>query len=646
MKKFFLISSASATAAMILAALLMQSAGGVRAAETEIKTENKPHTAAATLSSVASVSKVFAVTAVMQLADQGKVDLDAPVTEYLPDFTMADSRYKKITVRMLMNHSSGLMGSHYADTFFYADRSMSAHDNLLDNLRTERLKAEPGAFGCYCNDGFDLLALITERVSGESYTDYLENHICKPLGMEQTGTVLNAFMTDEQMKIFSNGTEFPPEYDMTFGGGGLLSTAPELAKFGSAFFTGNKSLLSEKSKNEMKQNYAKADYEDACGLGWDTVNDAVFADAGVQVVSKGGDLIHQHAELYVAPDEKISIGVTCEGGSSSAAKMLAAALMEIALDEQGITVQHQGKPEPKETLDTVPDVYQQYEGLYLTGSELLRLSFPEQKYMELQTIQDGKILKRNYLYTKDGWFVRVEGNAAAGKAVQAFPQELYRFQERDGEVYVIMEQWSGDENLGYEKYSSYAAQKTEPNPLSSSVQKAWDARNGKHYYIVSERYSSASYNGQQQETCTVSEGYAGNLKIKDAAHAETIIRIPSSASRDQSDIEFITENGIEYLCPTARGGKYISEDAIPDFTEEISEVPLTTGSASWYNIKGDPFRTITLEIPAHAAVYAYDSRDRVVYSSIAKAYGNTVSLPENGKLVFVGETGSAVTVRQ
>ena len=437
MKKFFLISSASATAAMILAALLMQSAGGVRAAETEIKTENKPHTAAATLSSVASVSIVFAVTAVMQLADQGKVDLDAPVTEYLPDFTMADSRYKKITVRMLMNHSSGLMGSHYADTFFYADRSMSAHDNLLDNLRTERLKAEPGAFGCYCNDGFDLLALITERVSGESYTDYLENHICKPLGMEQTGTVLNAFMTDEQMKIFSNGTEFPPEYDMTFGGGGLLSTAPELAKFGSAFFTGNKSLLSEKSKNEMKQNYAKADYEDACGLGWDTVNDAVFADAGVQVVSKGGDLIHQHAELYVAPDEKISIGVTCEGGSSSAAKMLAAALMEIALDEQGITVQHQGKPEPKETLDTVPDVYQQYEGLYLTGSELLRLSFPEQKYMELQTIQDGKILKRNYLYTKDGWFVRVEGNAAAGKAVQAFPQELYRFQERDGEVYVI-----------------------------------------------------------------------------------------------------------------------------------------------------------------------------------------------------------------
>ena len=73
---------------------------------------------------------------------------------------------------------------------------------------------------------------------------------------------------------------------------------------------------------------------------------------------------------------------------------------------------------------------------------------------------------------------------------------------------------------------------------------------------------------------------------------------------------------------------------------------MTTGSASWYNIKGNPFRTILLDIPEHAAVYVYDSRGRVIYSSIAKAYGNTVSLPENGKIVFVGETGSAVTVRQ
>ena len=636
----------TAAAAVLLSAMLLRTVSGIAAAGAEQAPVNKPHQTTDTLSSVASVSKMFAVASVMQLAEQGKVDLDAPVTEYLPDFTMADPRYRQITVRMLMNHSSGLMGSHYADTMFYADRNPLAHDNLLENLRGERLKADPGAYGCYCNDGFDLLELITERVSGESYTDYLENHICKPLGLQQTGTAWNAFLTDEQMKVYSSGTEYPPEYDLTFGGGGILSTAPEIAKFGSAFFTGNDLLLSDKMKNEMKQNYAKAEYEDACGLGWDTVNDDAFAAAGVQVLSKGGDLMHQHAELYVAPDEKISVGVTCEGGSSSSAKLLAAALMEIALDEQGISVQQQGKPEPKETLDTVPDVYLQYEGIYLNGSEQMQFSFPEQKYLERQTVVDGRIVKQNYLYTKDGCFVRAEGNIAAGKAVQASPQECFRFQERNGEVYVAAEQWSGNENLGYTKCASFCAQKAAENPLSGSVRKAWEKRDGKRYYIVSEQASSVFYNGQQQESLHVSSGYANSMKITDAAHAETIVSIPSSASRDQTDIEFVTENGIEYLCPTARGGRYISEDAIPDLPEDLSEVQLTTGHAAWYNISGSTAGTMTLEIPEHAAVYVYDSRDRVVCSTVMKCIGDTVWLPENGKIVFVGETGEVIRIRQ
>ena len=60
---------------------------------------------------VGSVSKVYATAAVMQLVDEGKVELDAPVTDYVPEFRLADERYKKITVRMLMDHTSGMMGT-------------------------------------------------------------------------------------------------------------------------------------------------------------------------------------------------------------------------------------------------------------------------------------------------------------------------------------------------------------------------------------------------------------------------------------------------------------------------------------------------------------------------------------------------------
>ena len=64
---------------------------------------------------VGSVSKIYSTAAVMRLADEGKVMLDAPVTDYIPEFRMVDPRYRDITVRMLMDHTSGLMGSVYAE---------------------------------------------------------------------------------------------------------------------------------------------------------------------------------------------------------------------------------------------------------------------------------------------------------------------------------------------------------------------------------------------------------------------------------------------------------------------------------------------------------------------------------------------------
>ena len=102
------------------------------------------------------------------LTDQAgrQVELDAPVTAYLPDFTMADGRYTDITVRMLLNHSSGLPGSTIANGFLLNDPDTLAADTLLEELSSQTLKADPGAFSVYCNDGFTLAELVVEAVSG------------------------------------------------------------------------------------------------------------------------------------------------------------------------------------------------------------------------------------------------------------------------------------------------------------------------------------------------------------------------------------------------------------------------------------------------------------------------------------------------
>ena len=102
-----------------------------------------------TLYGVGSISKTYTAAAMMKLVEQGRVSLDAPVTRYLPGFKMADERYKQITVRMLLNHSSGLMGAAGGNSFLLGDGDYDATDDLLERLSTQTLQADPGAYSVW-----------------------------------------------------------------------------------------------------------------------------------------------------------------------------------------------------------------------------------------------------------------------------------------------------------------------------------------------------------------------------------------------------------------------------------------------------------------------------------------------------------------
>ena len=88
----------------------------------------------------------------------------------------------------------------------------------------------------------------------------------------------------------------------------------------------------------------------------------------------------------------------------------------------------------------------------------------------------------------------------------------------------------------------------------------------------------------------------------------------------------------------------VSEDSIYDLTADIHEIALETGRAKWYKIGEMDLKSVTLDIPEKAAVYIYDKFDNVVYSSYMKGYGNNVTLPESGKIVFIGESGEKVGI--
>jgi len=134
---------------------------------------------------MASVTKTFVATAVMQLWEQGKVDLDAPLVQYLPYFKMRDLRYKEITVAQMLNHTSGM-----PDVMNYEWNRPAYDDSALEeyirSLFNRELIAAPGTRERYSNMAFDVLGGLIATVSGMTFEDYVEQHILKPLGMKDS----------------------------------------------------------------------------------------------------------------------------------------------------------------------------------------------------------------------------------------------------------------------------------------------------------------------------------------------------------------------------------------------------------------------------------------------------------------------------
>jgi CubicO group peptidase (beta-lactamase class C family) len=142
-----------------------------------------------------SESKMMVGTSIMQLQKQGKINLDAPLTEYLPYFHLSDVRYKKITIRQVLSHRSGLpycidyKACDYLDyqSPQYDDKALERH---VRDVSTVALVAEPGVKMQYSDIGFEMLGDVIAKLSGQSFEAYVKDHIFLPLGMQHSSFLL------------------------------------------------------------------------------------------------------------------------------------------------------------------------------------------------------------------------------------------------------------------------------------------------------------------------------------------------------------------------------------------------------------------------------------------------------------------------
>src|SRR5262245_9087803 len=133
-----------------------------------------------------SITKQFTATLVMQLVEQGRIDLSAPVRRYLPDYPAATG--DKVTIHHLLNHTSGIVGYTETPGFGATARNPYAPAKFADEKFAKlELLFEPGAKFSYSNSGYFLLGVILERVTGQPYEKLLRDRIFTPVGMNDSG---------------------------------------------------------------------------------------------------------------------------------------------------------------------------------------------------------------------------------------------------------------------------------------------------------------------------------------------------------------------------------------------------------------------------------------------------------------------------
>jgi CubicO group peptidase (beta-lactamase class C family) len=226
---------------------------------------------------IASLTKSFTALAVMQLVEAGKIDLDAPVQRYLPWFRVADPQASaQITVRHLLNQTSGLPTSAGEIPLADFDDSPGATERQARALSSLVLTRPVGSAHEYSNSNYNLLGLIIEAASGESYADYVQNHIFTPLDMSHSYT--SQAMAKQNGLAVANlavanlavGHQYwfavpfaAPNMSLPHGslpGGGLISCAEDLAHYMIALLNGGRygdvQILSDAGIDELHRGAA------------------------------------------------------------------------------------------------------------------------------------------------------------------------------------------------------------------------------------------------------------------------------------------------------------------------------------------------------------------------------------------------------
>jgi CubicO group peptidase (beta-lactamase class C family) len=207
---------------------------------------------------IGSVTKQFTAACILQLIEAGRLSLDDKLSKFYPDFPKGDS----VTIHMLLNHTSGIASYTDQRNFMNVATLPWSKDSIIAYFKKVPYNFSPGTKWAYNNSGYFLLGCIIEKVSGQSYKDYLQQHILDKLGMKNSGVDRSDTLLVMRARGYARAGKKTVNADYIslewpFSAGVLYSTVDDLYKWDRALY--NNTILTDASKQKMftpgKSNY-------------------------------------------------------------------------------------------------------------------------------------------------------------------------------------------------------------------------------------------------------------------------------------------------------------------------------------------------------------------------------------------------------
>jgi len=259
---------------------------------------------------MASVAKPFVAMAIVQLVEQKKMNLDEPLVKYLPYFKLADERYEKITIRQMLNHTSGM-----PDVIDYEWEKPQTDDGAAEryvrSLKKEKMIAAPGERYQYSNMAYDVLGDLIAKVSGKPFEVYMKENILNPLGMTESSFLLENIKKDLRTSphIWKSKpvvSEIYPYNRFHAPSSTLNSNVVEMLHWAEANLQQGKPngarLVSEANYALLVQPSVRLSEKTSIGLGW-----VLSEYRGLSTVEHSGDDLGYCCDFKLIPQKKIGI---------------------------------------------------------------------------------------------------------------------------------------------------------------------------------------------------------------------------------------------------------------------------------------------------------------------------------------------------